>query len=221
MRNRRFFLLLRMMVPLVFTSPALSEQSSWEGTRLRVESWQHSLSNDERTHWPHNQLHFPFLYEASDGTRYMTYREGPHSAILPGNRVQTVLSSDGGKTWSSPRDLGTERGVSPQLLQLENRALILSYGTRDVYVRASYDGGHTWLAPLLVNKGPGSGYTNLQALGPGRFRLIVDSLPFSGHHARVSNHIIRVVLRATPQCDWSLLSSALAACRRGRTGRGS
>ena len=92
--------------------------------------------------------------------------------------------------------LGTERGVSPQLLLLENGALIFAYGRRDVYVRASYDGGRTWLDPLLVNKGPGSGYTNLQALGSGRFHVVFDASPFSRHHLPGSNHIVRVVLRA-------------------------
>jgi hypothetical protein len=81
---------------------------------LTVESRRPIFSNDGRTYPPHNELHFPFLHEAPDGTWYMTHREGPHGGgirtfgidwddpranLTADDRVQTVMSTDRGRTW--------------------------------------------------------------------------------------------------------------------------
>ena len=60
---------------------------------------------------PTEQLHFPFLCEAKDGTWYTTYREGPHGP-LGGDRVQCALSRDRGKTTASGRNLGRSKWVA-------------------------------------------------------------------------------------------------------------
>jgi hypothetical protein len=69
---------------------------------------------DDRTSAPHNQVHFPQLYEAEDGVWYMVLREGPHysgarvfgiewddprAVYLTDDRPQTVRSDDRGRTW--------------------------------------------------------------------------------------------------------------------------
>ena len=95
-----------------------------------------------------------------------------------GSTIYTSRSIDQGKSWSPLKDSKVE-GVSPQLLLLGNGVLVMSYGTRDVYVRASLDGlGTNWTEPLLLYKGPGSGYTHLQALGSDRFRVVFDQSAF-------------------------------------------
>ena len=133
-------------------------------------------------------------------------REGPNELdieLLPNGDLLSVSrtggpilhsrSSDGGRTWSPAEESGVT-GVSPQLLVLGNHALVMSYGTRDVYVRASPDGlGTEWTEPVRLYKGPGTGYTHMQALGPDRFRVLFDESPFREKHAP-GGKIVRVEL---------------------------
>jgi len=58
------------------------------------------------------------------------------SVFRTGGNLFQVTSSDGGRTWSAPRNLGTF-GVSPQLLLLDNGVLVLTYGTRHVSTQCS------------------------------------------------------------------------------------
>ena len=108
--------------------------------------------------------------------------------------MRQVRSHDGGKNWTSPSDLDTF-GVSPQLLLLENGVLVCTYGTRDVYAMASWDGtGREWSKPMLVYKGQGSGYTDLQTLSADTFRMVFDQSPF--HNRKPGGKIVRVVVSA-------------------------
>ena len=174
MRNRS--LIIRLPILLLLSLPRLApaQETSWEKTRLQVESRQHILSNDERTYSPHNQLHFPFLYEAADGTWYMTYREGPHSAAPASDRVQTVMSSDGGKTWLSWPGLEAEPQLRFFLTKLSDGTLI-SHGytlehPKDAgdgkpatgYILRSRDDGRTWTrTSMAVNGLPWAGFTGM------------------------------------------------------------
>lgn len=71
-------------------------------------------SIDDQVTFPNNQVHFPFMFESSDGNWYMTLREGPHvwgpdgkglpvdtaiRAFYASDRVQTVYSPDRGESW--------------------------------------------------------------------------------------------------------------------------
>ena len=115
------------------------------------------------------------------------------SVFRTGGPIFMSRSEDKGETWSPAEDMGVT-GVSPQLLLLQNKVLIMSYGTRDVYVRVSPDGlGSRWTKPVLLYKGPGSGYTHLQALGPDRFRVVFDESPFADKVAP-GGKIMRVAL---------------------------
>jgi len=112
----------------------------------------------------------------------------------PDSHMHQVRSTDGGKTWSQPRDLRSV-GVSPQLLLLSSGVLVCTYGTRDVYVMASWDGtGRDWSKPQLIYKGEGSGYTDLQALSEGTFRIVFDQSPFFSN--KPGGKIVRVVVSA-------------------------
>jgi hypothetical protein len=118
------------------------------------------------------------------------------SVFRTGGPIYMSRSTDKGNTWSPAVDTGVV-GVSPQLLLLENNTLVMSYGTRDVYVRASMDGlGKAWTEPLLLYKGPGTGYTHMQALGPSQFRVVFDESPFADKEG-IGGQIVRVEVCVT------------------------
>lgn len=141
-----------------------------------------------------------------------TGKEGPDELdieLLANNEVLAVFrtgsadpicmarSADEGRTWSKHEDTGLT-GVSPQLMLLKNGVLIMSWGTRDVYVRFSPDGlGRRWARPLLVFRGQGSGYTHLQALGPGLFRMVYDESRFDTGDESGEHRIVRVEVQST------------------------
>ncbi len=101
-------------------------------------------------------------------------------------------SKDGGKTWTLETQFKTP-GVSPQLLQLKNGKIICSYGTRDVYVMSAIDEQVSgWNEPLLLYKGQGTGYTDIQALSPNRFRVVFDESTFLNHDESGNHRIVRV-----------------------------
>jgi len=91
-----------------------------------------------------------------------------------------VHSKDQGYTWSEPQTL-FEFGVEPQLRQLENGVMVLSFGRPGVWVSFSLDGGYSWTKPLAVIAGdPGhrmkdsSGYTSMLPIGKDSFLLAYD-----------------------------------------------
>lgn len=128
------------------------------------------------------------LVRLKSGELLSVFRSGTNVT----SRMQQVRSTDGGKSWSKPRALGMV-GVSPQLLLLENGVLICTFGTRDVHVMASWDGsGRKWSKPLLIYKGEGSGYTDLQALSADTFRMVFDQSPFFSN--KPGGKIVRVVI---------------------------
>lgn len=87
----------------------------------------------------------------------------PHAVCLPDGRVYACIrvqgegvftvygssSADGGRTWSAPRQILSDRGgAPPHLLLHSSGVLILSYGYREepcgIRVRFSRDGGGSW-----------------------------------------------------------------------------
>ncbi|MAV38497.1 MAG: hypothetical protein CMJ59_23925 [Planctomycetaceae bacterium] len=70
--------------------------------RLRLVARDILISNPGTYGIPDEQLHYPWLYESTNGIWYLTYREGPHHEARfqsAGNRVRCVQSRDRGKTW--------------------------------------------------------------------------------------------------------------------------
>ena len=155
---------------------------------LMIESRQAIYSVDDQTPPPHNELHFPYLYEAADGTWYMTHREGPHyraakmfgvawhdpkANYLTDDRVQTVMSTDRGKTWRPwPGLPHRERDLRLSVTRLSDGSLI-SYifrfhnlsedGSATTPILRSHDDGRTWTRkdarvthlPFLAGSGGG------------------------------------------------------------------
>lgn len=88
-----------------------------------------------------------------------------------------VHSKDRGFTWGEPQEL-FEFGVFPNLLQLENGVLALSFGRPGVWLSFSLDGGHSWTKPQAIIEGNrkepmkhSCGYTSMLALNKNSFLL--------------------------------------------------
>lgn len=79
-----------------YTTGEPGDKVTGSGGTLELVERRVLMSNNGDT--PDDQLHFPWLYESSNGNWYMTHREGGHGAPA-GDQVQTVKSSDNGKTW--------------------------------------------------------------------------------------------------------------------------
>lgn len=97
--------------------------------------------------------HEPHALELPDGTILGTIRV--HGDAYAG-RSTTFLtrSSDGGKTWSTPRELaGT--GIPAHLLLHSSGAIVMTYGrrygVRGEYARVSYDNGTTWSEDIFIS----------------------------------------------------------------------
>ena len=132
-------------------------------------------SVDDRTSAPHNQLHFPQVYEAENGIWYMVHREGPHYAgarvfgiewddpraiYLTDDRPQTVRSTDQGRTWMGwPGMPYRSRDLRFFVTKLSDGSLISypgrfgkivatgdgSTATSSADIMRSFDDGKTWL----------------------------------------------------------------------------
>lgn len=121
--------------------------------------------------------------------RFETQSDGTPKAVrydytgtLTGYRIHTSYSDDGGTTWTRSKVVtdkyGKELyGTPPQLIQLDNGAVVMTYASRKVtdsgeYAIVSYDGGMTWDEEicLCLRKGGTSdiGYPSTVHLGDGK-----------------------------------------------------
>lgn len=97
------------------------------------------------------QYHELHGVEASDGRIVVHIRN--HSK---NNNHETLQceSTDGGKTWSTPHEIGVW-GLPSHLLRLRNGNLLMSYGYRRPpfgnQARLSTDGAKTWSEPLTIS----------------------------------------------------------------------
>jgi hypothetical protein len=95
--------------------------------------------------------------------------------------MQISRSIDDGLTWSAPAPLpGFETGVFPDLVQMSNGILALSYGRPDNHIMFSLDGnGETWTTPTTIyhpDPVPTCGYTSIEEIEPGRLLYIYSYL---------------------------------------------
>lgn len=88
-----------------------------------------------------------------------------------------VHSKDDGYTWSEPQTIFGS-SVFPQLLQLQDGVLVLSFGRPGVWLSFSLDGGYSWTKPRAIIAGDPAnllkhtcGYTSMLALGRDSFLL--------------------------------------------------
>lgn len=117
----------------------------------------------------YHELH---AIECDDGTIIAQIRN--HNKANAGETLQTK-STDGGKTWSTPREIGVW-GLPSHLLRLKDDRLLMSYGYRRKpygnQVRISEDRGGTWSAPISISTdgaGGDLGYPTTVELDDGSF----------------------------------------------------
>jgi hypothetical protein len=117
----------------------------------------------------YHELH---AIECADGTILAQIRN--HNKGNAGETLQTK-STDGGKSWSTPREIGVW-GLPSHLLRLEDDRLLMSYGyRREPYgnqVRISEDRGETWSPPISISTdgaGGDLGYPSTVELDDGTF----------------------------------------------------
>ncbi len=101
----------------------------------------------------YHELH---LVECESGTIVVQIRN--HNPANKGETLQTE-SSDGGKTWTEPHEIGVW-GLPSFLLRLHDHRLLMTYGHRRKpygnQARVSEDEGKTWSEPVVIY-GDGAG----------------------------------------------------------------
>jgi Neuraminidase (sialidase) len=115
----------------------------------------------------YHELH---IVEAADKRLVVQIRN--HNDANKGETLQTE-STDGGKTWSTPRSIGVW-GLPSHLLRLRDGRLLMSYGYRQRpygnKARVSTDNGKAWSEPVTIS-GDGMagdlGYPSTVELGNG------------------------------------------------------
>ena len=140
--------------------------------RLEVVRRDVLISNPGTYKIPDEQLHYPYLYESTNGRWYLTYREGPHREAQwgPGNREQCVQSGDRGKTWLP------WMGMRPELLyqffvtRLRDGSLV-SYRHKMTGLARSEDGTIQGTQFILRSKDEGAAWS--------RHLVPVTNLPFT------------------------------------------
>jgi sialidase-1 len=110
--------------------------------------------------------------EAKDGRIIVHIRN--HNKPNAGETLQTE-STDGGKTWSTPRSIGVW-GLPSHLTRMEGDRLLMSYGYRKPpfgnQARVSEDNGKTWSEPVTISDdgaGGDLGYPSTVQLDNGEF----------------------------------------------------
>lgn len=108
--------------------------------------------------------------EAADGRLVVQIRN--HNKANPSETLQTH-STDGGKTWAVPYEIGVW-GLPSHLLRLRDDRLLMTYGHRrppfGVQARVSKDHGQHWSEPILISQdgaGADLGYPSTVQLGDG------------------------------------------------------
>ncbi|WP_219906771.1 sialidase family protein [Enhygromyxa salina] len=127
------------------------------------------------------EYHEPHAVEASDGRWVVQIRN--HNSANERETLQTQ-STDGGRTWTTPRPIGVW-GLPSHLLRLSDGRLLMTYGHRQKplgnQARLSEDHGATWSAPMIIQGDAASedlGYPSTAELSPGRFVTVwYEKLP--------------------------------------------
>ena len=114
----------------------------------------------------------PALEMNQSGEFVCAIRTEQHMKASP---MRITYSRDKGHTWDEPKTI-LGYGVFPQLLQLDNGVMALSYGRAPgTWVSFSVDGGRSWTEPYAIideaGKASSCGYTSLLAVGRDTFLL--------------------------------------------------
>ncbi len=133
-------------------------KSRWTSEKIGVcqstddgQSWQWLADIPPRDGESHDEYHELHVVEADDG-RLVAHIRNHHRR----NQNETLQSesTDGGKTWSTPHEIGVW-GLPSHLLRLLDGRLLMSYGHRRPplgnQARVSDDGGKSWSRPIVIS----------------------------------------------------------------------
>lgn len=104
-------------------------------------------------------IHEPDCVELPDG-RILGALRGQGDPVPYKFSIYTVVSEDGGKTWTHPKSLDI-CGSPPHLLLHSSGAVVLTYGYRKPpygeRARISYDNGETWGEEIVISEESNTG----------------------------------------------------------------
>ena len=129
-----------------------------EGTRVGVsesrddgQTWHYLADIAPREGDKHDEYHELHAVETSDKRIIVQIRN--HNKTNERETLQCE-STDGGKTWSTPKSIGVW-GLPSHLLKLRDGRLLMTYGHRRKplgnQARVSTDQGRTWSEPILLS----------------------------------------------------------------------
>jgi hypothetical protein len=160
----------------------------WEGTkRIGVcdssddgKTWRWLAEIPERPGDSHANYHELHAAEAANGRLIIHIRN--HNKQNADETLQAE-SSDGGKTWSTPRPIGVW-GLPSHLLRLKDGRLLMTYGYRRKpfgnQARLSEDDGRTWSDAISISEDGASGdlgYPSTVQLAGGALLTVWYELP--------------------------------------------
>ena len=101
-----------------------------------------------------DQMHEPHVIELPNGRLLGAIRVHGRPE-KPYHSVYTTFSDDKGKTWTTPKCIGTD-GIPPHLMVHSSGAVLCAYGCREMgrwaeRVAVSYDNGETWTEDYCLN----------------------------------------------------------------------
>lgn len=144
---------------LLYAGKQLYNQHNRIGAAVSVDdgvSWKWAGTIPSRPGDDHRQYHELHAVEAAPGRLVAHIRN--HNPRHAGETLQSE-STDGGRTWTTPHEIGVW-GLPSHLLKLADGRLLMSYGHRrrpfGNQVRISDDAGATWSEPMGLS-GDGAG----------------------------------------------------------------
>lgn len=136
----------------------------------------------------------PSLVKLADGSLLALLRTSSDTATGP---LFQTKSTDGGRTWTTPVQIA-DYGVDPDVIRLQNGALVASSGRPGIYIMVDFSGtGDHWQEVPLYS-GTGSSYTSLVELEPNVIGLFYDESGFVGTDldpALLPNRIVMDTIR--------------------------
>ena len=135
-------------------------------------------------------------------------------------------SADDGRSWSRPVS-SDFKGVAPHLRRLAIGVIACTTGRPGpVTVRFSLDGsGAAWTHATEIFRGPGTRYSDLIELEPGRLLVVYDSVPYGWHPiptsdktSRTSSSVRFSTFAPDPIVSGRRMRANLGLCAFGRTG---
>ncbi len=140
---------------LIYAGKELYNQHNRIGAAVSVDdgvSWKWAGTIPTRPGDDHRQYHELHAVEAVPGRLIAHIRN--HNPRHAGETLQSE-STDGGRTWSTPHEIGVW-GLPSHLLKLADGRLLMSYGHRRKpfgnQVRISDDAGATWSEPMGLSE---------------------------------------------------------------------